>query len=69
MLEIEQRVKIANKMFKEKNYQGAREIYLRETDNMMSIAEKTKDENPEYTALLKQKITLLLQQVKKCQNP
>ena len=53
MLEIDKKVKMANQMFKNQNYAGAREIYLRETENMMTIAEKTKDENPEYTALLK----------------
>ena len=53
MIEIDKRVKMANQMYNSKNYAGAREIYLRETENLMSIAEKTKSENPEYTALLK----------------
>lgn len=69
MLEIDKRVKHANNLFRTQNYAAAREIYLKEADNLMTIAEKTKDENPDYTAILKQKITMILNQAKKCQNP
>jgi UDP-N-acetyl-D-mannosaminuronic acid transferase (WecB/TagA/CpsF family) len=55
-------INIANALFDDQrenkfyeNQAKAREIYIVQANNLMKIAEKTKD-NPEYTQMLKKKI-------------
>lgn len=73
--EIEQRVRKANELFSDKsivpdtfygNQQRAREIYLQQANNLMTIAEKTKD-NPDFNQILQTKIGTLILMAKKCQ--